>query len=439
MIIGTGFAGGYLSEEQLAGILDRAATSLGIAGKRVLVVIPDGTRTMPMPTMFRLLGKILRPRVSALDYLVALGTHPLMTDAELSRLVGEPVRDGRAGPSRVFNHHWEDPETFVWLGTISAAELGQITGGLLARDVKVGLNRLILDYDHLLICGPVFPHEVAGFSGGNKYFFPGIASSEIIHFTHWLGALITSYRVIGRTDTPVRAVIDRAAAMMPRPVSCLALAVTQEGVAGLYAGDAREAWRAAAALSAQIHVRYVEKPYRQVLSVMPEMYRDIWTAAKGMYKVEPVVADGGEVILYSPRLDAVSYSHGKQIEEIGYHCRDYFLKQWERFEHYPWGVLAHSTHLKGLGEYDARTGIETPRIQVRLSTAIPEEECRRLNLRYRDPATIRVEDWQGREPEGILVVPHAGETLYRLSRERDEREGAQTSVCASGPSGADTG
>lgn len=414
MTIGKGSAGGYLSESQVAEVVEQAAALHALDGKRVLVVIPDGTRTMPMPLMFRLLGKILRPRVGALDYLVALGTHSLMTDAELTRLVGEPVREGQAGETRVFNHHWENPANFAALGTIPAAEIREITGGALARDVAVGLNRLILAYDHLLICGPVFPHEVVGFSGGNKYFFPGIASSEIIHFTHWLGALITSYQVIGRADTPVRAVIDRAASLIPRPVSCFALVVTREGTAGIYFGEAPEAWRAAAELSAKIHVRYLERPFRQVLSVMPAMYRDIWTAAKGMYKVEPVVADGGEVILYSPQLDAVSYTHGRQIEEIGYHCRDYFVKQWSRFERYPWGVLAHSTHLKGLGEYDAGSGAEFPRIQVTLATRIPAETCRRLNLGYRDPETIRVDEWMGREDEGILAVPHAGEILYRL-------------------------
>lgn len=434
MTVGKGSVHGYLSEEQLAGIIEDAVSTLALEGQRVLVLIPDGTRTMPMPLMFRLFRKVLRPRVRALDFLVALGTHPLMSDGELSRLVGETVRDGADGEMRVFNHHWENPETFTALGTIPAGELGRITGGLLARDVPVGLNRLILDYDRVFICGPVFPHEVVGFSGGNKYLFPGIASADIIHFTHWLGALITNYRVIGRADTPIRAVIDRAASMVPRPVFCFSLVVTHEGVAGLYCGEARQAWRAAAGLSAQIHIRYLEKPPHQVLSVMPEMYRDLWTAAKGMYKVEPVVADGGEVILYNPQLDVVSYTHGKQIEEIGYHCRDYFLKQWDKFERYPWGVLAHSTHLRGLGEYDARTGIETDRVQVTLATGISPELCRRLNLGYRDPETIRVEEWQGREDEGIFVVPHAGETLYRLKRDRDEASQTDSPAAPASPS-----
>ena len=397
-------------------IIRAALDPLALDGRRVLVIIPDGTRTMPMPMMFEVLAEALGPRTAALDYLVALGTHQPMSDPQLSRLVGRPVAGGRAGRARVLNHRWDDPAAFVTLGTIPAAEIAALTGGRFARDVEVSLNRLIFDYDHLVICGPVFPHEVAGFSGGHKYFFPGIAGQAIIDFTHWLGAIITSAEVIGTRDTPVRAVIERAAAMVDRPTTGLCLVVTHDGIAGLYAGPVRQAWEQAAALSARTHITYLDRPVRRALSVMPEMYDDLWTAAKGMYKLEPVVADGGEVVIFAPHLTEVSYTHGAIIDEIGYHCRDYFLAQWERFERYPGGVLAHSTHVKGAGRYDAATGVETPRIAVTLATGIPEARCRRINLGYLDPATIRPAEWDGRQDEGVLLVPRAGEMLYRLKR-----------------------
>ncbi|MCC6197573.1 MAG: DUF2088 domain-containing protein, partial [Burkholderiales bacterium] len=308
------------------------------------------------------------------------------------------------------------PETFASLGTIPAQEIGVLTGGRLAQDVAVSLNRLIFDYDHLVICGPVFPHEVVGFSGGNKYFFPGIAGAEVINFTHWLGALITNYEVIGSGYTPVRAVIDRAAAMVAVPTSCLALVVTAQGTAGLWFGDARDAWQKASQLSSQRHIVWLDRPVNQVLSVMPSMYADIWTAGKGMYKIEPAVADGGEVVIYAPHIREVSVTHGAILEEVGYHTRDYFTAQPERFAKYPGGVLAHSTHVKGLGSYDKVTGVEKPRVTVTLATGISEERCRRINLGYRDPATIDVAAWQGREDEGVLVVPRAGEMLYRVKR-----------------------
>jgi len=148
--------------------------------------------------------------------------------------------------------------------------------------------------------------------------------------------------------------------------------------------------------------------------VLPRMYDDIWTGSKGMYKVEPAMLEGGEVILYAPHITEISYTHGIFLDQIGYHCRDYFLKQPGRFAGIPRSVIAHSTHLKGQGTYDAATGVESPRIHVTLATRIPEERCRRLNLGYIDPESVQLEDWQNREAEGIKLIPRAGETLYRL-------------------------
>ncbi len=395
----------YLPEAEVRSLAEDGLARLAVDGLRVLVLIPDGTRTMPMPLMFEILERRLGPRVPALDFLVALGTHMPMGDAELSRHLGREVSNGVTGRHKIFNHRWDDPSAFVTLGAIPAREIAQLTGGLLSRDVPVSLNRLILDYDYILICGPVFPHEVAGFSGGAKYFFPGIAGPEIIHFTHWLGALVTSYEIIGRVNTVVRDVIHRAAGFIDRPHSLLAPVVTHEGIAGVFCGPTFETWALAAALSAKCHMITVDRPFERVLAIMPTMYADLWTGAKGMYKLEPAVADGGEVVIYAPHIGEVSRVHGRLIDEIGYHCRDYFLAQWDRFGHYPGAILAHSTHLRGQGTWDAGRGIETLRIQVTLATGISEEHCKRLNLGYRNPQTINPDEW--------CVIPNAGETVYR--------------------------
>lgn len=414
MVIGKGNSTLKLSQSEIDQIVSEGLLNTDLEGKRVLVLIPDGTRTMPMPLMFDLFERILQTRVTKLDYLVALGTHQPMTDSQLSKMIGRTVVGGRAGKSVIYNHLWDRPDTFAHIGTITAEEVNQTSNGLLAMDVPVRLNKMIFDYDHIIICGPVFPHEVVGFSGGNKYFFPGIAGAEIINFTHWLGALITNYEIIGAGYTPVRAIIDRAASFIDRPVTCFSLVVTHEGTHGLFYGTPQEAWQAAANLSAEVHITYVNEPYKKIISIMPTLYDDMWTAAKGMYKMEPVVADGGEVVIYAPHINEVSYTHGKILDQIGYHCRDYFLKQWDQFKHYPWGVIAHSTHLRGLGTFDLESKIEQARVQVTLATGIPEKRCRNIGLNYLDPDTFNPKDWMNMEDQGILVVPRAGEMLYRL-------------------------
>ena len=416
MVIGKGYTDRFLPETEARDLVAEVLAQADVRGKRVLVIIPDATRTAPIPLFFRLFHEVIGQEVAALDYLVALGTHQPMDEGALRRLVGITAeeRATKYANVRIFNHEWADPATFVTIGAITEDETRELSGGLLAKQVAVTINRLVFDYDLLVIVGPVFPHEVVGFSGGNKYFFPGISGPEVIDFTHWLGALITSKAIIGTKQTPVRAVIDRAASFIDRSKLCFSLVVRDAKLAGLYVGTPEEAWEAAANLSARLHVTYVERSFRRVLSVMPEMYDDIWVAAKGMYKLEPVVADGGEVVIYAPHISEVSYTHGQAIDQIGYHVRDYFVKQWERFEHRPWGVLAHSTHVRGGGTYDAETGIERPRIQVTLATGIPRERCERINLGYLDPAAIDPEEWANREDEGILLVRKAGEMLYRL-------------------------
>ena len=407
-----------LSDTEIRELLTEGLGRLDLAGRRVLVVIPDGTRSAPIGLFFGLLGDLLGSKVAALDYLIALGTHPPMSDAAKGRLLETTVVDGMAGPSRIFNHRWESPETFASLGTIPAVEVAAATDGRLEIDIDVRLNQLVGDsdgnspYDHILVCGPVFPHEVAGFSGGNKYFVPGVAGPEVIDATHWVGALVTSSGIIGVRETPVRRLIDRAASFIPTPRSLIALVMHGQTLHGVYMGGMEEAWRAATELSAELDIVWVERPFQRVLSMMPEMYDDLWTGAKGMYKLEPAIADGGEVVIYAPHITEVSYVHGRYLDQIGYHVRDYFVAQWDRFKEIPWGVLAHSTHLRGDGSYE--NGVEKSRIEVTLATAIPRERCEQIGLGYMDPNAVDPESWADREDEGVLLVRRAGEQLYRL-------------------------
>ncbi|MBN2416934.1 DUF2088 domain-containing protein [bacterium] len=405
-----------LTHTQITDICTGAFSEWGLEGKRILCIIPDNTRSGPVDVMFRVVCALLADTAVCLDFLIALGTHPAMSDEAIYKRVGITGELHRQQyPSvRFFNHDWRNPAQLTTIGVISADEIGELSGGLLRQEAEVTINRMVFDYDRLLIIGPTFPHEVVGFSGGNKYLFPGIAGEEIIHLFHWLGALITSSAIIGVKDTPVRRVIDRAASLVPVQRHCLSMVVRDKDLVGLYPGVPERASLEAAEHSARVHIVYKDRPFRQVLSCAPAMYDDLWTGAKCMYKLEPVVADGGELIIYAPHIREVSVTHGREIEVIGYHVRDYFLKQAERFAHVPGGVMAHSTHVRGLGSYD--NGIETPRIRVTLATGIPEDVCRAINLGYRDPVSIDPESFKGREDEGVLCVPKAGEMLYRLIR-----------------------
>jgi nickel-dependent lactate racemase len=391
-----------------------------LVDQRVLVLIPDHTRSLPLSFLFRSLINILHD-VKQVDFMVALGTHPPLSEESLLRLVGISAEEGDTTFEhiRLFNHEWSSPGTLAALGVMEQDEIKNIAGkswhSSLPDRVNILINKAALEYDHVVILGPTFPHEVVGFSGGAKYLFPGISGAEMINATHWLGALAGVVGTIGVKDTPVRAMIHAATERLMTPLTVIALTVEGQGLRGLFIGDHLSAWSEAAKLSAERHIRWVTEPFQSVLSWAPPMYDELWTAAKAMYKLEPAIALGGEVIIYAPHLDVVSRVHGKYIYEIGYHTLPYFLNDWERFKHIPLGVLAHSTHLRGSGVVEH--GIEKPNIKVTLASKLSAEDCARLNLGYLDPSTINLENWKDKEDHGILFVRKAGEILYRCKNQ----------------------
>jgi lactate racemase len=413
MSAGKGSPETRILEAEIAPILATGVPEALFAGKRVLVLTPDATRTCPLPAAVRAVREVIGPRCARLDFMVALGTHTPLAPERILKLYGIE-RPAEFPRSSFFNHDWDRPDAFRRLTVLSADEVERISEGLLREEVPVDINRRVFDYDLVLVVGPVFPHEVVGFSGGAKYLFPGISGGDFLHFFHWLGAVLTCKRIIGVKQTPIRRLIDRAMEAVPVPIRCLSMVVRPDAsLCGLFAGEVREAWSQAADLSARIHV--VTKPvaFQTVLGCASEMYDEIWTAGKVMYKLEQVVAPGGRLIIYAPHVREVSRTWGTMIERIGYHTRDYFLARMDQVRDIPRGVLAHSTHVRGSGTYAG--GVERPDVEVILATAIPEATCRRINLGYLDPASIRLDDYRHREADGILFVDHAGEILYRLA------------------------
>lgn len=406
--------GTSLAEEDVRSFVDSACDPLDWAGRRVLVIVPDATRTAPVGPVFRSLHARVAASCASFDVMIALGTHPPMTEEAICERIGITTteRAGAFASVGFFNHEWDNPDALRLVGTIPADEIGELSGGLFSMPVDVQVNKRLFDYDRIVIIGPVFPHEVVGCSGGNKYLFPGVAGPDILNFFHWLGAVITNPMIIGNKWTPVRKVVDRAASLVGLEKLCFCLVVSGPNFAGLFAGTPEAAWDAASDLSQELHIVRKPRAFHTVLSCAPAMYDELWVGGKCMYKLEPVVADGGELIIYAPHIHEVSVVHGRLIRQIGYHCRDYFLKQWDRFKDLPWGVLAHSTHVRGIGTFEE--GVENCRIRVTLATGIPEDVCREIRLGYRDPATIDVESFANREDEGILLVRKAGEMLYHL-------------------------
>jgi len=401
-------------EEQITKYIMKAYNNYNFKNKKILVVIPDNSRTAPIDIFFKLFYKIFWKNTKKLDYLIALGTHPLLTEDEKLKRVGISKSDKETiyKDVNIINHRWDKKDTFVKIGSISKSETLKITDGLIDEGNDVFINKIIYDYDTIIVLGPVFPHEIVGFSGSNKYFFPGICGWNFIDTTHWLGAVRTNLKTIGYKDTPVRSLIDRASEFIKMQIVYFNLVVDEEGLKGLFIGDDRKAWLQAVELSSKINIKYLHNPLKKAISIPSNKYEDFWTGAKAIYKIEPSVEDGGNLIVYAPHIKDFSITHNAIIKQIGYHIKDYFLNNISKYSKVPKAVLAYSTYVKGSG--NLTNGKEIPRINIFLSSGISKKECEKVNIDYLNPDNIDISNFEHKEDEGIKVFHNSGEVLYRI-------------------------
>jgi len=408
--------GQSLGDENISKLVGDALPIENYRGQKILLIVPDHTRTAPVGLLFKNIHRQIGEATAALDVMIALGTHPPMDEEAICKRLEISPAERREEYAKVqfHNHEWNNRHALREIGVIPASDIAELSGGRFEMELPVTINRRLFDYDQVIIVGPVFPHEVVGFSGGNKYLFPGVSGPELLNFFHWLGAVISNPKIIGHKWTAVRKVVDRAGGMVSVDKRCFAMVVRPDkSLAGLFFGTPESAWDAAADLSDKTHIVYKDRPFHTILSCAPPMYDDIWVGGKCMYKLEPVLADEGELIIYGPHINSISHTHEAGIQEVGYHCSSWLLEHWEKYKNHPWGLLAHSSHVKGIGQ--VIDGAEKPRANVTLATGLSEEVCSQINLGYRNAESINIEDYADREDEGILLVRKAGEMLYRLN------------------------
>jgi lactate racemase len=389
------------------------------AGAKVLVLIPDPTNgsAFALPLLFRLLVDVLQD-AAQLDFMAVQGAQAALSDEALLQLVGieEDEKQIEYQHVNLLSHTWQEPDDLIAIGNLSQAQIQQIAGEhwheSLGGDVPVRVNKCVQQYDEILILAPTAPHEILGFGGGAAYLVPGIAGPEMIDVTHWLSALVGTQDVIGVYDTPARQLIHAAADFIETPVTLISVVTEGANTLAVLIGDCIDAWKAAVNVSANRHIFWLPHAMQRVLCQAPPYYTDLWSAAKSVQRVEPAVADGGEIILYAPHLKHISSLYAEQIHDIGYHVRDYFIEQWENYEQVPLRVLAHSVMLRGAGSYEY--GSEWSRIDVTLASQITKADCDALGLGYKSAVELDPAKWINRVDDGVLYVPHAGQTLYKV-------------------------
>ena len=414
-VYGRASVGKGLNEADFAVILERSLAEVR-SGSRVLAVVPDKTRDDNTHVLFPLAAKILSDKqLAKFDVLIAQGTHAAMTDTEKHQKIG--ASSGIAGPGRIFDHQWDVAGELTSLGALTSERVREITGGLIEHPIELTINKRISTeyYDHILVIGACAPHEVAGFSGGAKYFFPGVSGADLTNVTHWLGALAGIENTIGRVETPARHLIETAAEMIGPDVTCLISVVARdEGnelrTHALFGGDMRLAFRKAAAVSKHVHIKYTGRKYKRVVALLDEHYDELWTGGKASYKLGGIIDEGGELIIYAPHLRCASDTHGATIERYGYapieRVKAMVAESPDLAKNLC--VAAHLAHVAFAGSA-ASVGME-PRYRISLASQIDAETCRKLNLNYVDTSEFDLDNYRG--DDDVFIVERAGQELY---------------------------
>jgi nickel-dependent lactate racemase len=419
-IVGEGSPESNLTQQELAAIVREALEPIR-PNERVLAIVPDKTRDDNTDILFPIAADVLSQRnVAGFDALVAQGTHPPMSaEQKLSKL---GLNSTNSFSGTLFDHRWDDPEELVTLGELREQTVQQVTTGLINYAVPVTLNKLLAPgiYDTVLVFGGTVPHEVAGFAGGAKYFFPGVAGPELTHSTHWLGALAGIENIIGQTETPTRHLIEAATDLIQAQIISLN-SVVSRGEDGklashaLFAGDIRAAFRLAVGVSRNIHIRYTGRKYKTVIALLDTHYDELWVGGKASYKLGAIIEDGGELIIFAPHLTKISETHGKLIEKYGYapleSVRDMLGVSEELRQNLC--IAAHLAHVAYAGRVDEE-GRVVPRYRISMATGLDEATCQRVNLGYLDYRTFDYE--RLRDDTDTLIVRDAGRDLYRVFR-----------------------
>lgn len=416
---GTGSPEGDLTADEMRQIVKDTLSTVP-TGSRVLAIIPDKTRDDNTHILFPQAAAALAAKgVKQLDALVAQGTHSPMTEAEKLTKIGAKSLADIPNLGQIFDHRWNRPEDLVNIGEIPADEVSRITGGLFNESIPLAINGLAASgsYDLILIFGATVPHEVAGFAGGAKYFFPGIAGAQLTHKTHWLGALATIERIIGRIETPTRHLIEAAADRITTSVITFTSVISRTNedrlrTHAVFGGDYRASLRRAAEVSRRVHIKYTGRRYKRVVALLDEHYEDLWLGGKASYRLGAVIEPGGELLIYAPKLRCISETHGHDIERFGGYAPIENIKDRVDGSGELQANLCVAAHLAHVS-YAGRKGIDgkiVTKYRIVLASQVDEETCRRVNLDHLDYKTFDVGDYAN-DPD-TLIVNRAGRDLY---------------------------
>jgi len=315
-----GSADTVLSDEDIRSGLMKALQQLGKRAK-VLAVPPDFTRFHSQAgKLTEYIWNYFGDNLT--DILPATGTHYPMSDKEIEIMFGSI-------PRKLFRQHdWRNGLTTV--GEVPSSYVNEVSGGIVDYNISLPVDNLLVEgkHDLILSIGQVVPHEVIGMANYNKNIFVGTGGRDVINKTHFLGAAYGMERIMGRANTPVRAVLNYGSDHFTRhwPIVYILTVIGRNGqgklaMRGLFIGDDIECFNRAAALSLQVNFQLLDEPLMRVVVYLdPSEFKSTWLGNKSIYRTRMAIADGGELIILAPGLAEFGEDAGidSLIRKYGY-------------------------------------------------------------------------------------------------------------------------
>ncbi len=295
-----------ITTEEKRALLQEALLKLGGIPKKILVIPPDITRLHSNAgELTRILYELWDTANGTIfDILPAIGTHAPMTEAQIAEMYGDL-------PKATYHvHHWRTG--LYHFGEVPSDFIREVSGGKLNYSIPVAVNQKLIegDYELIISVGQVIPHEVIGIANGFKNILVGAGGVEMINKSHFLGAVDGMERLMGRTDTSVRRVLNYAHTHFLKQLGIVyvmsVMDVEENGdrvMRGLYVGDDARTFETAADLSRNVNMTFLDEPLEKVVVYLdPREFRSTWLGNKAIYRTRMAMADNGELIIIAPGL-----------------------------------------------------------------------------------------------------------------------------------------
>ena len=277
-------------------------TAIKLTEKKLLLIPPDITRSNSGAGAITAMLYAMLGNKNHVDVMPVLGTHMPMSEEEIREFFGEGIP-----MERFIVHNWRNDVKSI--GTVPGNFVSKVSEGLVNEPIEAELNKRLVDgsYDLIISIGQVVPHEVAGMANYSKNIFVGCGGSRMISSSHMLGAFYGAERIMGQADSPVRKVFDYAEEHFTAGIPLLyILTVTTQhkcktAVRGLFAGRSRKVYEAAAEMSRELNLTYVDKPLDKVVVFLDEKeFKTTWLGNKAVYRTRMAIADGGSLLILAP-------------------------------------------------------------------------------------------------------------------------------------------